>query len=90
MYIYDALACISPLLHAFAKKGTKAKPYVEQAYPINKRSAEETETKKERLKSREIFVERFCIRKRGSGAIYALAPPVLWFPNGQRSLLAEP
>ena len=51
MYFYDALARISPLLHAFAKKGTKAKPYVEEAYPINRKMAEDTETKKAKLKS---------------------------------------
>ena len=27
---------VAPILHAFAKKGTKAQPYVEQAYPISK------------------------------------------------------
>lgn len=51
MYIYDALARIAPILHAFAKKGTKAQPYVEEAYPINKKKMEETQLKKERAKS---------------------------------------
>ena len=51
MYIYDALARISPILHAFAKKGTKAQPYVEEAYPINKKSVEDAQIKKERQKS---------------------------------------
>jgi len=47
-YFYDALSRISPVLHAFAKKGTKAKPYVEEAYPITKKSVEEAESKKEK------------------------------------------
>lgn len=51
MYFYDALARISPLLHAFAKKGTKAQPYVAEAYPINKQMEKDTKTKKERLQS---------------------------------------
>lgn len=51
MYFYDALARVSPILHAFAKKGTKAKPYVEEAYPINKKKMEDAQLKKEKAKS---------------------------------------
>lgn len=51
MYIYDALARIAPILHAFAKKGTKAQPYVEEAYPIGKKKMEDAQLKKERAKS---------------------------------------
>lgn len=51
MYIYDALARIAPILHAFAKKGTKAQPYVEEAYPIGKNKMEDAQLKKERAKS---------------------------------------
>lgn len=49
MYIYDAISRLSPILRAFAKKGTKAQPYVEEAYPINKKTVEEAELKKEKL-----------------------------------------
>ena len=51
MYIYDALARIAPILHAFAKKGTKAQPYVAEAYPIGKKKMEDAQLKKERAKS---------------------------------------
>lgn len=51
MYFYDALARVSPILHAFAKKGTKAQPYVEEAYPINKKKMEDVKVKKEKAKS---------------------------------------
>ena len=51
MYIYDALARVSPILHAFAKKGTKAQPYVEEAYPISKKTMEDAKAKKEKAKS---------------------------------------
>ncbi len=51
MYVYDAIARISPILHAFAKKGTKAQPYVEEPYPINKRLVDNAETKKDKQKS---------------------------------------
>lgn len=51
MYIYDALNRVAPILHAFAKKGTKAQPYVEQAYPISKRSAQEAKENEEKAKA---------------------------------------
>ena len=51
MYFYDALSRISPVLHAFARKGTKAQPYVEEAYPISKKKMEDVQLKKEKVKS---------------------------------------
>ena len=51
MYFYDALARVSPILHAYAKKGTKAKPYVEKPYAITKKIAKQQETVKEKAKS---------------------------------------
>lgn len=51
MYIYDAISRLSPILHAFAKKGTKAKPYPDAPYPINKRTEEQAEKHKEKVKS---------------------------------------
>ena len=50
MYIYDALARISPIMSGFAKKGTKAKPYVEQPYPLSHERTKTAEEKKEKLK----------------------------------------
>lgn len=49
MYIYDALGRISPILRAFAKKGTKPQPYMEEAYPITKKTVEDAKAKKERV-----------------------------------------
>ncbi len=37
MYVYDAICCASPILHAFAKKGTKAVPYPKEPYPLTGR-----------------------------------------------------
>ncbi len=51
MYIYDAISRLSPILHAFAKKGTKAKPYMDNPYPINKRTEKQAEINKEKAKS---------------------------------------
>lgn len=39
LYIYEAISDLAPILQAFAKKGTKARPYPEKPYPMG---AEET------------------------------------------------
>ena len=49
MYIYEALGDISPVLHAFAKKGTKPQPYTETPYAITKKQVEKQKREKERL-----------------------------------------
>ena len=48
MYIYEALCDVSPVLHAFAKKGTKPQPYSEKPYAITKEQQERIEEEKER------------------------------------------
>ena len=35
MYIYEALCDVSPVLNAFAKKGTKPTPYTDHPYPLS-------------------------------------------------------
>ena len=35
MYIYEALCDVSPIMNAFAKKGTKPKPYTDHPYPLS-------------------------------------------------------
>lgn len=64
MYIYDALNRVAPILHAFAKKGTKAQPYVEQAYPISKRSAQEAKENEEKVKAQKgiRFMEAYMVQ----------------------------
>ena len=42
MYIYEALCDVSPILHAYAKKGTKPQPYSDKPYSIT-----ETQRKRE-------------------------------------------
>ena len=51
MYFYDALSRVSPILHAFAKKGTKAQPYVEKPYPITKKAESQEKDKQAQLNS---------------------------------------
>ena len=48
MYFYEAMADVSPLLHAFAKKGTKAQPYPDAPYPITKKECDRLEKESER------------------------------------------
>ena len=52
MYIYEALCDVSPLLQAFAKKGTKAHPYVDHPYSITRDDREE-ERKRQEQRDRE-------------------------------------
>lgn len=55
MYIYEAIADISPILHAFAKQGTKPHPYRDKPYKLfgNKEDEKEREqiAENERLKA---------------------------------------
>ena len=48
MYIYDAILCVAPILHAFAKKGTKAKPYPTQPYALTVKERKKEMENKER------------------------------------------
>ena len=48
MYIYEALCDVSPILHAYAKKGTKPQPYSEKPYAITKEERKRAEEERER------------------------------------------
>ena len=48
MYIYEALCDVAPILHAFAKKGTKPTPYSEKPYPLNAKQTKQDEEEKQR------------------------------------------
>lgn len=48
MYIYDAISRLVPVLHAFAKKGTQAKPYVDAPYPLTKKAEKQAKVEKEK------------------------------------------
>ena len=49
MYIYDALCDVAPILHSMAKRGTKARPYVERPYAITEKQRLREAEEKERL-----------------------------------------
>ena len=48
MYIYEAICDVSPILHAFAKKGTKPTPYSAKPYPLNAKQSKRDEEEKQR------------------------------------------
>jgi stress response protein YsnF len=57
-YYYDALLCVAPILHAFAKKGTKANPYHTEPYLFESKTSEDEVVKKEEqemFKMKELF-----------------------------------
>ncbi len=49
MYIYEAICDVAPILHAFAKKGTKPTPYSAKPYPLNDKQTKRDEEEKQRL-----------------------------------------
>ena len=48
MYIYEAICDVSPVLHAFAKKGTKPNPYSAKPYAISEKQIRKEREEKER------------------------------------------
>lgn len=65
LYIYDALARLAPLFNSNVKKGTKPKPYVEEAYPISRRGVEEAREKKEKAKAEKglLYMQTYMSQK---------------------------
>lgn len=62
MYIYEALCKVSPILHAFSKKGTKPLPYSEKPYLYNNENLE-TEKEKEQQKKNEQLLVKLHFKK---------------------------
>ena len=48
MYIYEAVCDVSPILHAFAKKGAKPHPYPSKPYAISEKQIRQEREEKER------------------------------------------
>ena len=48
MYIYEAICDVSPILHAFAKKGAKPHPYPSKPYAISEKQIRKEREEKER------------------------------------------
>lgn len=63
-YIYEALGRISPVLHAFAKKGVKPMPYLTEPFAITEKQAEIRQEAKERnvFDKGKAMLEGFMVR----------------------------
>lgn len=63
-YVYEALCLVSPLLHAFAKKGTKPVPYIAEPFAITEKQAEyrQEEKEKKNFDKGKTMMEGFMIR----------------------------
>ena len=57
MYVYEAILDVAPILHAFAKKGTKPEPYSKEPYPITEADVREREEREARLRQERIKAE---------------------------------
>ena len=55
MYIYEALCDVSPILHAFSKKGTKPLPFSEKPYLFNSEQFKSEEEKEQEKKNAELM-----------------------------------
>ena len=63
-YVYEVLCRVSPLLHAFAKKGTKPVPYIAEPFAITEKQAEyrQEEKEKKNFDKGKTMMEGFMIR----------------------------
>lgn len=63
-YVYDALLAVAPVLHAFAKKGTKPSEYVKEPYPITSKDVEDVKEKRshEAYQKNKVFFETFMVK----------------------------
>ena len=57
MYVYEVVCDVAPVLHAFAKKGTKPEPYAKEPYPITEAEIREREERKAREAQERIKAE---------------------------------
>ena len=58
-YVYEALCDVSPVLHAFSKKGTKPRPFRTEPYALNGEKEEKSEQQEEAERLRaEIYMKQ--------------------------------
>lgn len=57
MYIYEALCKVSPVLHAFSKKGTKPLPYSEKPYLRDNDDLQSEEEKRQKEENERLLVK---------------------------------
>lgn len=49
-YIYEAILDVAPVLHAFAKKGAKPRPYISEPFALTDREVKERRKREEKLR----------------------------------------
>lgn len=54
LYVYEAVADVSPILHAFAKRGTEIIPYAQEPYPITEKQKKEAVERQQKRKQEEL------------------------------------
>lgn len=57
-YVYEAICRVSPILHDFAKAGTKALPYLDKPFALNDLDKEINEAEDEEKRQQQIKNER--------------------------------
>lgn len=57
LYVYEALCDVSPIFHAFAKKGTKPLAYRSTPYPLEA-EAEKSKSEAEKKRKEEAEIQR--------------------------------
>lgn len=57
LYVYEAVGCLAPILHAFAKCGTKPKKYPEEPFAVTARQRRQKD-EKEKLNAAEEIQSR--------------------------------
>lgn len=62
-YVYEAIQNLSPILHAFAKKGTKAEPYRNEPYDLFGDKKEISAEEKEKKEKNEALVAEVYMRQ---------------------------
>jgi hypothetical protein len=68
-YNYQAMLCVAPVLHAFAKKGVKPIPYPKEPMPLNielEEKDKELKAEHERMKAL-IFFQNWARANQKSG-----------------------
>lgn len=58
LYVYEALCDVSPVLHAFAKKGTKPVPFSSKPYRLEQKRKELTPEEQQEKEDREVRMAR--------------------------------
>ncbi len=51
LYVYSAMCDVAPIFQAFAKKGTKAKPYADAPFPLSVKAQKKEKEQKQRAVS---------------------------------------